>query len=205
MTLRPSLPWLLTTLAVALVAMFLAAGAVRKVESAIVAAIFALLLVATAIRTNAPIWRRETSLGRITPRDALIETTRLIMLAFLWCALAFYAIYLGTNIRWQHGWEYGSANLLIAGAYGYYLWRLTNPSDGLSSPLAIERMVKLAGYQAVLIGVGLVWLIGSGKLATHKGDWAANQLFLAGGFAIMCLSVILIKANAVLTERRAAN
>jgi hypothetical protein len=205
MTLRPSLPWLFATLGVALIAMFLAAGAVWKVESAIVAAIFALLLVATAIRTNAPIWRREPSLGRITPRDALFETTRLIMLAFLWCALAFYAIYLGTDIRWQHGWEYGSANLLIAGAYGYYLWRLTNPSDSLSSPLAVERMVKFAGYQAVLIGVGLVWLIGSGKLATHKGDWAANQLFLAGGFAIMCISVILIKTNAVLTERRAAN
>ena len=62
-------------------------------------------------------------------------------------------------------------------------------------------MVKLAGYQAVLIGVGLVWLIGSGKLATLKGDWAANQLFLAGGFAIMCLSMIMIKSYAVLTER----
>lgn len=205
MTLRPSLPWLLTTLAAALVAMVLAAGALQKVESAIAAAVFAFVLITTAIRTNAPIWRRAASPGQITPRDAVIETTRLIMLAFLWCALAFYAIYLGTSIRWQHGWEYGSANLLIAGAFAYYLWRLSNPNDNLSNPLAIERMVKFAGYQAVLIGVGLVWLIGSGKLATHKGDWAANQLFLAGGFAIMCLSVILIKTNAVLTERRAAN
>jgi hypothetical protein len=35
-----------------------------------------------------------------------------------------------------------------------------------------------------------------------KGDWAANQLFLAGGFAIMCLSMIMIKSYTVLTERR---
>ena len=48
MPLRPSLPWLLTTLAAALVAMTVAAGAMRKAESATAAAIFAIVLVATA-------------------------------------------------------------------------------------------------------------------------------------------------------------
>ena len=103
------------------------------------------------------------------------------MLAFLWCGLAFYAVYLGTRIRWQHGWEYGSACILIAGAYAYYMTRLSNPDDKLARPPAIDRMARIAGYQAVLIGIGLVWLIGAGKLITHKGDWAANHLFLAGG------------------------
>jgi hypothetical protein len=203
MTLRPSLPWLLLTLATALLAMFLAARSFQKVETAIAAAVFAVVLCATAIRTNAPAWRRSApaSGSAIAPREALITNALLIMLAFLWCGLAFYAVYLGTRIRWQHGWEYGSACILIAGAYAYYMTRLSNPDDKLARPPAIDRMARIAGYQAVLIGIGLVWLIGAGKLITHKGDWAANHLFLAGGFTIMCISVLLIKTNVALSER----
>ncbi len=205
MPLRPSLPWLLTTLAAALVAMTVAAGAIRKAESATAAAIFAIVLVATAVRTNSPLWRRSAGTadaGGVTPRDALRQTAQLIMLAYLWCALAFYAIYIGTHVRWQHGWEYGSALMLIALAHVFYLWRIADPKDKFATPLAIARAVRLAFLQAVAIACGLIWLIGSGKLSSLKGDWAANQLFLAGGFAIMCLSMIMIKSYAVLTEQR---
>ena len=62
--------------------------------------------------------------------------------------------------------------------------------------------MRLAFLQAVRSHADLIWLIGSGKLSSMKGDWAANQLFLAGGFAIMCLSMIMIKSYAVLTEQR---
>jgi hypothetical protein len=204
MPLRPSLPWLLTILAAALVAMTIAAGTIRKAESATAAAIFAIVLVATAVRTNSPLWRRsaETAAVGVTPRDALRQTTQLIMLAYLWCALAFYAIYIGTHVRWQHGWEYGSALMLIALAHVFYLCRIADPNDKFATPSAIARAVRLAFLQALAIACGLIWLIGSGKLSSLKGDWAANQLFLAGGFAIMCLSMIMIKSYAVLTEQR---
>ena len=203
MPLRPSLPWLLTTLAAALVAMTLAAGAAHKAESALAAAVFALVLVATAVRTNSPLWRRSARNADVTPRDALRQTARLIMLAYLWCALAFYAIYLGTPIHWQHGWEYGSALLAFGLAHAYYLWRLADPNGSFSGPVAVARAVRLTSYQAIAIACGLIWLIGSGKLSSPKGDWAANQLFLAGGFAIMCLSMIIIKTYAVLSEQPA--
>jgi hypothetical protein len=207
MTLRPSLFWLLLTLTAALVAMYLACRSMQKVESAIAAAVFAVVLSATAIRTNAPHWRRvATSASAISPRDAARTNVFLIALAFLWCGLAFYAVYLGTPVRWQHGWEYGTACILLAAAYGYYVKRLSNAGDPLSRTSAIDRMTKFAGYQAVLIGVALLWLIGAGKLViTHKGDWAANQLFLSGGFAIMCISVILIKTNAAHCDRSTAS
>ncbi|HET6388370.1 hypothetical protein [Hyphomicrobium sp.] len=205
MTLRPPLPWLLLTLAAALIAMYLSARAVLKAEAAMAAAMFAVIVISAAIRTNAPIWRREPGIAQPAPREALLGTTRLVMLAYLWCAIAFFAIYLGTNTRWQHGWQYGTAMLLIASAHGYYLSRLADPADPLSSPRAVDLMVKLAAYQAFAIGGGLVWLIASGKLATLKGDWAANQLFLAGGFAVICLSAIIVKTHSVLAERHAAN
>jgi hypothetical protein len=165
------------------------------------AGVFALVLVATAVRSQSPLWRRSAPKADVTPRCALMQTARLIMLAYLWCALAFFAIYLGTHVRWQHGWEYGTAMLVVAAGHAYYLSRLANPNDTFSTHAAIERAVRLSAYQAILIGVGLIWLIGSGKLSSLKGDWAANQLFLAGGFAIMCLSAITIKSHAVLSER----
>jgi hypothetical protein len=205
MTFRPSLFWLLLTLAAALLAMYIAARSFQKAESAIAAAVFAVVLCATAIRTNAPVWRRIAPAfpNTATQREALRANLFFIMLAFLWCGLAFYAVYLGTHVRWQHGWEYGSACILLGVAYAYCVKRLSNADDSLARPTAIDRMTRIAGYQAILIGIALVWLIGAGKLVTHKGDWAANHLFLAGGFAIMCISVMLIKTNIALSERAA--
>ena len=203
MSLRPPLPWLLATLAAALIAMSLATSALQKAEAATSAAAFAILLMTSAVRTNSPLWRRGAAKVAMTQREALWQTTLLIMLAYLWCALAFYAVYLGTTLHWQHGWEYGSAMLLIAVAHAIYLWRLADPNASVSSPRAIDRAVRLAACQAIAIAFGLIWLIQSGKLASVKGDWAANQLFLAGGFAVMFLSVIIIKTNAALSERTA--
>lgn len=204
MSFRPPLPWLLATLAAALLAMYLATSALQKAEAATSAAAFAILLVTSAMRTNSPLWRRNTSgMNLMTQRQALWQTTFLIMLAYLWCALAFYVVYLGTSLRWQHGWQYGSAMLLIAVAHAVYLWRLDDSNAPVSSPPAIDRAVRLAACQAVAIAFGLFWLIQSGKLSSMKGDWAANQLFIAGGFAVMCLSVIIIKTHAALGERSA--
>lgn len=203
MSLRPPLPWLLATLVAALVAMYLATGALQKAEAATSAAAFAILLITSAIRTNSPLWRRGAVKIAATQREALWQTTLLIMLAYLWCALAFYTVYLGTTLHWQHGWEYGSAMLLVAVAHAVYLWRLSDPNASVSTPRAIDRAVRLAGCQAIAIAFGLIWLIQSGKLSSVKGDWAANQLFLAGGFAVMCLSVIIIKTNTALSERLA--
>lgn len=203
MSLRPPLPWLLATLVAALIAMYLATGALQKAEAATSAAAFAILLITSAIRTNSPLWRSGAIKIAITQRQALWQTTLLIMLAYLWCALAFYAVYLGTTLHWQHGWEYGSAMLLIAVMHAIYLWRLADPNASVSSPRAIDRAVRLAACQAVAIAFGLIWLIQSGKLTSVRGDWPANQLFLAGGFSVMFLSVIIIKTHAALSERMA--
>lgn len=203
MALRPPLPWLLATLLAALVAMYLATSGLQKAQAATSAAAFAILLVIAGLRSNSPLWRRGTAKSTATPRQALWLTTLLIMLAYFWCALAFYAVYLGTSLRWQHGWEYGSAMLLVAVGHAIYLWHLDDPNASVSTPKSIGRAVALAALQAVAIACGLLWLIQSGKLSSLKGDWAANQLFLAGGFTVMCLSVIIVKTHSALSERLA--
>ncbi len=203
MALRPPLPWLLATLLAALLAMYLATSGLQKAQAATSAAAFAILLVIAGLRSNSPLWRRGATKSMATPRQALWLTTLLIMLAYFWCALAFYAVYLGTSLRWQHGWEYGSAMLLVAVGHAIYLWHLDDPNASVSTPKAIGRAVALAALQAVAIACGLLWLIQSGKLSSLKGDWAANQLFLAGGFTVMCLSVIIVKTHSALSERLA--
>lgn len=203
MALRPPLPWLLATLVAALLAMYLATSGLQKAQAATSAAAFAILLVIAGLRSNSPLWRRGATKSMATPRQALWLTTLLIMLAYFWCALAFYAVYLGTSLRWQHGWEYGSAMLLVAVGHAIYLWHLDDPNASVSTPKAIGRAVALAALQAVAIACGLLWLIQSGKLSSLKGDWAANQLFLAGGFTVMCLSVIIVKTHSALSERLA--
>jgi hypothetical protein len=183
--------------------MYLATSGLQKAQAATSAAAFAILLVIAGLRSNSPLWRRGTAKSTATPRQALWLTTLLIMLAYFWCALAFYAVYLGTSLRWQHGWEYGSAMLLVAVGHAIYLWHLDDPNASVSTPKAIGRAVALAALQAVAIACGLLWLIQSGKLSSLKGDWAANQLFLAGGFTVMCLSVIIVKTHSALSERLA--
>ena len=49
---RPALSWLIATLAMALFALYMAASTSRKLEAAIAAAVFAVILIAAAIRTN---------------------------------------------------------------------------------------------------------------------------------------------------------
>jgi len=203
MTLRPPLPWLLATLAAALLAMYLATSGLQKAEAATSAAAFAILVITSGLRSNSPFWRRGAAKIAITPRQALWQTTLLIMLAYLWCALAFYTVYLGTTLRWQHGWQYGSAMLLVAVGHAIYLWRLDDPNAAVSTPKSVGRAVALSALQGVAIACGLIWLIQSGKLSSVKGDWPANQLFLAGGFTVMCLSAIIVKTHASLSERLA--
>jgi hypothetical protein len=56
------------------------------------------------------------------------------------------------------------------------------------------RPVMPPAWLTVLHGLAalcaLVYLIGTGKLATAKDDWAANDVFLFGGIAILALCVI---------------
>ena len=197
------LKWLLPILLAALIAMTLAVAAARKPQSALAATVFAVACVATGLRANGPLWRCLRATGnapKITPRQALIPNIALIGIAYLWCGLAFYAIYLGVRLHWQHGWEYGSAMVIVALAHGA-LVRWLSRLDEAISPDTIKNVVRLAGAQAIAIALTLIWLIQSGKLASIKGDWAANQLFIAGGFTVMSLSMMLVKTHAALGER----
>jgi hypothetical protein len=48
----------------------------------------------------------------------------------------------------------------------------------------------LAMVQAAAAAIALGMLVSSGKLASLKADWPANHVFVAGGLALVVISVI---------------
>lgn len=115
----------------------------------------------------------------------------LMALTWGWGGLSMVLAYGAAGLKWQHGWQYGSAMLLIAVGLTLYSRRIVTGSP-LAEPASMEWGRKAAFLQGFAAGTGISWLIGSGKLATVKGDWAANDVFLAGGVAILCLSAMAI-------------
>ncbi len=202
MPIRPPLPWLIAFLIVTSIAMTVAASFADKRAAAGAAALFVTVIAASALATSAPLWRQELA-GRVAESDvqgALSAGVLLAMLAYAWCGVTMLSIYLGASLRWQHGWQYGSAMLLIALGHAIYLKQLEEPGVGEARSRVLQNAAKLAAGHAILVAIGLIWLIASGKVASLKGDWAANQIFVAGGFAIICISMIIVKTYSALSR-----
>jgi hypothetical protein len=110
----------------------------------------------------------------------------LAALVYAWGASALFAVYSLSDVSWRHAFQYGSGAALFAaglGIYGYRLGRMQIPSI---PPL------YLTVFHGLAAAGGLVYLIGGGKLDTVKGDWAANEVFLWGGIAIVALCIISV-------------
>ncbi|MBL8846304.1 MAG: hypothetical protein JNN24_11095 [Hyphomicrobium zavarzinii] len=188
-SLRPLLPWLLLASALSTTMMVLGAGRGDKFLPAIAAGLLVALVVGTGLGINAPLWSRTAKLS--APKDAFAsikEALRcnvwLAALVYAWGASALFAVYSLSDVTWRHAFQYGSGAVLFAaclGIYGYRLGRIRN--------LQVPPLILTLIHGSAAAG-GLVYLIGGGKLDTAKGDWAANEVFLWGGFAIVALCVM---------------
>jgi hypothetical protein len=194
MSLRPLLPWLLLAGALSIAAMVLGAGRGDRFNPALAAGLFAAAVIAAAIWINAPLWRSRAP----SPEDsrdvknALVSNVWLAALVYGWGALALFAVYSLSELVWRHSWQYGLGAALFAVGVSLYAFRLDSAEDRAAPPFALTALHGLAAAG------GLAYLIAEGKLATHRGDWAANDVFLAGGIAIILLCLI-----AGLTQKRA--
>lgn len=202
MSVRPGWPWLSMAAGGSIIVIAALAATGHKSALTIVAQAFAFAVIAAAVAINAPAWRNPAP--PIEPADALGRTTRLTALVYGWSGLSMFAIYLLTPLRWQHGWQYGLAMLLVALGNLAYARRLdvAGSGQGLASRESVSLAVQLAALQGIAALGALLWLIASGKLDTMKGDWAANGIFLAGGLAIIIISAVIVKTHAALTAPR---
>lgn len=186
-SLRPLLPWLLLASALSTSLMVLGAGRGDHFLPAISAGLLVALIVGTGLGINAPLWSRSTGAmarqdGMATVKEALRCNVWLAALVYAWGASALFAIYSLSDLVWRHGYQYGLGASIFASCLGLYGMRLGRTGTGVP-PLVLTLV-----HGAAAAG-GLIYLIGSGKLATPKGDWAANEIFLWGGLAIVTLCI----------------
>lgn len=185
-SLRPLLPWLLLASALSTTMMVLGAGRGDHFLPSLAAGLLVALVVGTGLGINAPLWSKTNgAAGRpASVREALRCNVWLAALVYAWGASALFAIYSLSDLVWRHAFQYGSGAAVFAaciGLYGVWLGRANN--------LHVPPLFLTALHGLAAAG-GLVYLIGADKLATAKGDWAANEVFLWGGLAIVALCVM---------------
>ncbi len=161
-----------------------------RVIAVVSALLFAFTVTLVAWRVN----RSGTgSTTAATEADALFHTmrrnTRLAALVYAWAAAAFFSVYGLSGVYWRHGFQYGTAAALIAGALLYYVHR--KGSDASRSPPA----PSLTLLHGLAVTAGLAFLFSSGKLASVRGDWPANTIFLFGGLALAAVCFIAYRTQ----------
>ena len=195
MTARLSAPHILTVAVVGAITaglMAVAAAYGAKFTSLGAALGFAILAIDVSLRSNREIWKDAAGALKENPDAAFLASQvngRLMSGVYMWGALALLLIYSTTELWWFHSWQYGLAMALIAAALMGYVYLLGDRESAFRSMRSLDISAALALAQAAGAAVALGFLISSGKLASLKADWPANHVFLAGGLAIIPLSL----------------
>lgn len=198
MSLQRVLPWLVLALFASVVGMIVGAGRDQSWVTGCAAGIFAALAVGIGFGLNQPLWRLDAY--RVKPEAAPVAAQRnakLMALAWAWGAAAMAGVYTLGGLRWQHAWQYGAGMALIAIFSWFFGVAIARAERPATRHMLLLRGLQLTIVQGVAAAGGVVYLLVEGKLTTFRSDWAANQIFLAGGVAIVALS-----AMAVITQRR---
>ena len=204
MTLRTFLLPLFLALFASLAGLTFSAAYGDRWHSALSATLFAIIAIAAGFRVNAPLWRDtyDDAANATTPAIALMRTTQIAAMVYVWGGAAMYAIYHWSGLHWRHAWQYGLAMTAIAAAHIIYVWLLSQKTPLLSNQPALGRAVAFAALHGLAASCGLVWLVATGKLYTKHDDWAANHVFLAGALMLIFLSAFAVKSHRELENRQ---
>jgi hypothetical protein len=198
MSLRSLMPSICAALAASVAALVTGARFGRPEVSAIAAGFFALGIVVVGWLINRPLWRPDTT--RHASLAAARRNARLMAITYAWGAIAMLSVYTLTGLKWYHAWQYGLAMALLAVLLFLYAIAIGREGSRLRQRVFLLGALQLTVVQGAGALGGVLFLIGSGKLATSKTDWAANHIFLAGGLAIAALSAIAAIAQGKLAR-----
>lgn len=189
MNLQRLMPWLVGVLTLSALAMRWAAASDARGMSLAAALAFVAIVIGVAALINSRALRHPAQESRVQ-FHMLRRNTRLVALIYAWGAAAMLAVYVLGDLKWRHGWQYGAAMALAAAALHVFVKQLELPGNPFDTSEFFRRVVPLTLLHAGAAAGGLLFLIGSGKLATQKDDWAANHIFLAGGMAVVLLTLL---------------
>ncbi len=162
---------------------------------------FAIFIVALSYAINRRYWRagqgeqKNYSIALAAARNA-----RLMGVCYVWGAVALMAVYSLTQLRWQHGWQY-ALGMALFGVTGFAFAAKLKREDLNQYDLVFRLARFLTILQGIGATLGLIFLIGTGKMSSLQDDWAANHVFLFGGIAIVLLSVFSLRSNKILIKQ----
>ncbi len=192
MPLRPMLPTVLLAAVLSIVVGVLSAARGASVPLGLAVGLFAVQVLLTLWRINAPTW--NTSTPQTPAVDWALSNTVLTAIVYAWGAAALFCLYGLSGLHWRHWWQYGAGMALLAGLALLCARHLAS-ERGLKNPAATLKIVMaITVAQAVSIIAALVYLVASGALDTQKGDWAANHVFVAGCLMIGTISLVSLLA-----------
>jgi hypothetical protein len=195
-------PMMLATIAVlfaSVIGQIMGASEGSLATSIFAAAAFTGAILQLAWRINKPWWRASgagisPAHGEAQPLVAS-RNANLLALGYGWGGLSLLGVYLLSPLRWQHGWQYGSGMVVIAGL----IWLGGRQLSHTTWSTALTRqLVWLSLAHGWAAAAALGWLIVSGKFITFKGDWAANIVFFCGALIIGAVSAMGLRTARIL-------
>ncbi|HXF53701.1 MAG TPA: hypothetical protein VNK52_06210 [Hyphomicrobiaceae bacterium] len=168
----------------------------------VAALLYSLAIIATAVEVNRPFWRLDCgNLSNDTGPVAIHRNMRLLALVYGWGAVAMFAVYGFSGVRWQHGWQYGSALALIAFFFLLYVHISDGDRRRLRTRRAMLRMQRLTLLHGACALAGLGYLVLSGKMWSTRADWPGSVIFLAGSLAVAALCLISAHTQSQIAAR----
>lgn len=165
-------------------------------ETAWSAAAFAIVAVLVGWHLNSRRWKD----GDDDQLTAMRRNGQVTALVYAWGAVAMVAMYKLTGLYWQHGLQYAAGMLLFATIiFGWT--RLSRPGGPMEAAPWPRRAAVLNVVHGSVAAIAVIIFLISGKLWASRPDWAANIVFLAGGFSISILCALAAITHSRLSAR----
>lgn len=136
------------------------------------------------------------------------STARFMGMVWTWGALGLLITYATGILSWREWWQFFIAFFVAAGLCLFFSATLQKDADAGKDD---ETMLSLGRYLAIgqLVGmlIVMVGLVIDGKMQRYINprigweDWAANNIFFFGAFALAAISLFAIRAQAPATDK----
>jgi len=187
MRLTPMLPAVLLALVLSVLVGVLGVARRSELTLALAAALFAAQVLFVLLRVNVPLWRSKAAAA--ASAAWAWDNSVLTALTYAWGGVAMFALYSIGGLSWRHWWQYGAGMLLFAFLTMLCAGHFIGTGGATANGEGLRKLVRMTQLQVAAIIVALIYLFASGKLSTLKDDWAANEIFIAGGLTILVISL----------------
>lgn len=186
MRLRPMLSLVLLAFVLSIFVAVLAAARRSETTLALAALLFGLQVLVVALRINVPLLRSPAP-----PADAdwAWDNALLTAITYAWGAGVMFTAYSLGGLVWRHWWQYGAGMLLLGGGALGIAGYLIGTRAPHAAGRGLDLLMRVTAAHVAAVVAALAYLVASGKLATLKDDWAANQVFITGGVTVLIISL----------------